>query len=189
MDQIESVCVFCGSRSGEAVHERLAEELGRNMAERGLGLVYGGGSIGLMGILARQVKASGGRVTGVIPVHLDDIEVAFRDADKLHVVEDMYIRKRLMFDLADAFIALPGGLGTLDEVLDVVTMAQLGMHRKPIAVLNHDGFWEPVFAVIDHMSASGFVSPAARRLFAVVPTVEQLLPALEERARGLKDAG
>ena len=126
MNPIKSLCVYCGSRIGRPVYATLAKEMGRIMAEQSVNLVYGGGSIGMMGVVAREIKSRGGRVIGVIPEHLNEIEIAFTDADALHVVKDMQTRKRIMFDLSDAFVALPGGLGTLDEILDVVTMAQLG---------------------------------------------------------------
>lgn len=178
MKRIKAICVYCGSRTGHPVHIRLAKEMGRIMAEKGMDLVYGGGSIGLMGVIAREIKARGGRVTGVIPELLNEIEVAFTEADTLHVVEDMQARKRIMFDLSDAFVALPGGLGTLDEILDVVTMAQLGMHEKPVVMLNHDGYWEPFFAVIDHMIEGGFADSTARQLYLTVGQVDEVLPAL-----------
>lgn len=178
MKQIKAICVYCGSRTGHPVHIKLAKEMGRIMAKKGMDLVYGGGNVGLMGMIAREVKARGGRVTGVIPEHLNEIEIAFTEADVLHVVQDMQTRKRVMFDLSDAFVALPGGLGTLDEILDVITMAQLGMHDKPVVMLNHDGYWDPFFAVIDHMIEGGFVDSRARQLYHTVGQVKEVLPAL-----------
>lgn len=178
MKQIKAICVYCGSRTGHPVHIKLAKEMGRIMAEKGMDLVYGGGNVGLMGMIAREVKARGGRVTGVIPEHLNEIEIAYTEADALHVVQDMQTRKRVMFDLSDAFVALPGGLGTLDEILDVITMAQLGMHDKPVVMLNHDGYWDPFFAVIDHMIEGGFVDSRARQLYHTVGQVKEVLPAL-----------
>ena len=179
MKPINAICVYCGSRTGHPDHANLAKELGRIMAERGVDLVYGGGSVGLMGVIAREIKARGGRVVGVIPEHLNEVEIAYDEADALHVVQDMQTRKRIMFDLSDAFVALPGGLGTLDEILDVVTMAQLGMHQKPLVILNHEGYWDPFLAVIDHMIEGGFVESRARQLYVSVGQVEEVLPALD----------
>ena len=178
MSPVKAICVFCGSRIGQPEHAKLAEKMGRIMAEHGVELVYGGGRIGLMGIIADQVKSLGGKVTGIIPEHLSEIEVAYKDADILHVVEDMQARKRMMFDLSDAFVALPGGLGTLDEILDVVTMAQLGMHHKPLVMLNPGGYWDPFFSVVDHMIAAGFVEKTAQDLIVTVDEIEQVLPTL-----------
>ena len=179
MNPAKAICVYCGSRTGHPEHAKLAKEMGKIMAERALDLVYGGGSIGLMGIVANEVKSNGGRVIGVIPEHLNEIEIAFTEADTLHVVDDMQVRKRLMFDLSDAFIALPGGLGTLDEILDIVTMAQLGMHQKPMVILNHDGYWEPFISIVDHMIEAGFVGPTAHHLYTSVKRLEDVLPAID----------
>ena len=179
MNQIKTICVYCGSRTGHPVHIKLAKEMGRMMAGKCRELVYGGGNIGLMGVIAREVKARGGRVIGVIPEHLNELEIAFTEADTLHVVQDMQTRKRIMFDLSDAFVALPGGLGTLDEILDVVTMAQLGMHEKPVVMLNHEGYWDPFFAVHEHMIDGGFADSITRQLYLTVGQVEEVLPALD----------
>ena len=178
MNQIRAICVYCGSRTGHPDHANLAREMGRIMAEQGVDLVYGGGSVGLMGVIAREIKSRGGRVIGVIPEHLNEVEIAFTEADALHVVKDMQTRKRIMFDLSDAFVALPGGLGTLDEILDVVTMAQLGMHQKPLVILNHEGYWDPFLAVIEHMIEGGFVDSMARRLYVSVAQIDEVLTAL-----------
>jgi uncharacterized protein (TIGR00730 family) len=189
MNQIKALCVYCGSRTGHPINAKLAKEMGKIMAEQGLDLVYGGGNVGLMGVIAREIKLRGGRVIGVIPDYLNEIEIAFTQADALHVVEDMYARKRMMFDLSDAFVALPGGLGTLDEILDVVTMAQLGMHQKPLVMLNHEGYWDPFLAVVDHMIEGGFVDPIARQHYATVRQIEEILPALNGWRAAAKSAG
>ncbi|MEE8371637.1 MAG: TIGR00730 family Rossman fold protein [Sphingomonadales bacterium] len=178
MAKITSICVYCGSNSGSPIYQRLAEELGRIMAENGVGLVFGGGTIGLMGILARQVKAHGGIVTGVIPEHLNRVEVAFEAADRLHVVPDMHFRKRKMFELADAFLVLPGGLGTLDETIEMLTWAQLGLHSKPIVILNYEAYWDPLLALFDHVIEEGFAGPASRDLYIEVSSIEEILPAM-----------
>lgn len=142
----------------------MARELGRTIAQRGLTLVYGGGSVGLMGILADAALDAGGRVVGVIPVGLFSREVGHTGLTQLHEVPTMHERKALMYDLADAFVALPGGLGTLDELAEVVTWAQLGLHQKPVALLDVDGFWDPLIAQLDRMVDVGLLKPANRAL-------------------------
>jgi len=142
----------------------VARELGTTVAQRGLTLVYGGGRVGLMGILADAALDSGGRVVGVIPVGLFSREVGHTGLTELHEVPTMHERKALMYDLADAFVALPGGLGTLDELAEVVTWAQLGLHQKPVALLDVDGFWDPLIAQLDRMVDVGLLKPANRAL-------------------------
>lgn len=142
----------------------MARELGTTVAQRGLTLVYGGGRVGLMGILADAALDSGGRVVGVIPVGLFSREVGHTGLTELHEVPTMHERKALMYDLADAFVALPGGLGTLDELAEVVTWAQLGLHQKPVALLDVDGFWDPLIAQLDRMVDVGLLKPANRAL-------------------------
>jgi uncharacterized protein (TIGR00730 family) len=162
---LRTVCVFCGSstppdpRYGDA-----ARALGTLLAQRGIGLVYGGGSLGLMGELADAAMASGGQVTGVIPVSLFAREVGHAGLTELREVGSMHERKQLMYDLADAFIALPGGLGTLEELAEVATWSQLGLHSKPIALLDVDGFWEPLVALLDRMVGVGLLKQANRDL-------------------------
>ena len=165
MVDIRSLCVFCGSSTPDDVrYADAARHLGRTLAQRGLDIVYGGGSVGLMGVLADAALDAGGRVIGVIPVGLFSREVGHTGLTELHEVATMHERKALMYDLADAFIALPGGLGTLDELAEVVTWAQLGLHRKPIALLDVDGFWEPLIAQLDRMVDVGLLKPANRGL-------------------------
>src|SRR5436305_2108689 len=143
MATLTSLCVYCGSNDGtDPAYATAARALGRVMAERGIGLVYGGGSIGLMGILARTVLANGGRVTGIIPQFLKDREVMLKEATELVVTKDMHERKAIMAERADAFVALPGGLGTLEEVVVIATWAQLERHHKPVPMVNVGGFWD-----------------------------------------------
>ncbi|EGK70388.1 Putative lysine decarboxylase [Methyloversatilis universalis FAM5] len=159
------VCVFCGSRSGDdPVHADATRRLGTLLASRGHGLVYGGGHIGLMGVVADAVLAAGGEAIGVIPHHLQQLEVAHPGLTQLHVVDSMHTRKALMADLADAFIAAPGGFGTLDELCEILTWAQLGLHRKPAGLLNVAGYFDPLLAMFDQAVSAGFLSPAHRAL-------------------------
>jgi uncharacterized protein (TIGR00730 family) len=157
---IRSICVFCGSSSGSRpVYAKAARELGRLLVERGLRLVYGGGSVGLMGILADAVLSAGGEVVGVIPRSLWQREVGHRELTQLHIVETMHERKALMSDHSDGFIALPGGIGTLEEMFEIWTWAQLGIHRKPLGLLNVDGYFKPLLAFVEHAVAEEFVRP------------------------------
>ena len=160
-----AVCVFCGSSTG--TDDRYAEaavELGLLLAGRGIEMVYGGGHVGLMGVVADACMAAGGRVVGVIPKGLFTREVAHRDVTVLHEVASMHERKQMMYDLADAFVALPGGLGTLEELAEVATWTQLGLHGKPVALVDVAGFWEPLARQLDHMVAEGFMKESSRAL-------------------------
>ncbi len=173
------VCVFCGSQVGaDPVHAETARELGRELARRGLALVYGGGRVGLMGELASAVTRAGGEVVGVIPQALSAKEIAYGEATELIVVGTMHERKALMADKADAFVALPGGFGTCDELFEILTWGQLGIHRKPVAVLNVGGFFDPLLAWADHMTNTGFLKPKHRELLLVAGSVAELLDKL-----------
>jgi len=158
MADLQSICVYCGSNSGsDPQYRESAESLGRAMAEAGIRLVYGGGSVGLMGILARSVLAHGGKVTGIIPQFLKDREVMLKEVSDLVVTSDMHERKRIMFERSDAFVALPGGIGTLEEVVEMMTWAQLDQHEKPILMANINGFWDPLIAQFDRMTGDEFL--------------------------------
>jgi uncharacterized protein (TIGR00730 family) len=175
---MQRVCVFCGSRKGgRAAFAEAARATGRALAARGLGLVYGGGGIGLMGELADAALAAGGEVVGIIPGALEAREVGHRGVTRLEVVPSMHARKARMAELSDAFIALPGGLGTLEELAEIVTWAVLGMHRKPVGVLDVDGYYRPLLAFLDHAVAEGFVSPEHRSFVLTAATPEALLEA------------
>jgi len=179
---LRSVCVFCGSYAGgHADYEQSAVDLGNALVARGAGLVYGGGRIGLMGVLADTVLAAGGEVVGVIPEHLMRDEVAHSGLDDLRVVGSMHERKQLMFDLSDAVVALPGGLGTLEELLEITTWAQLGLHAKPIGVVDVRGYFAGLIAQLDHAVAEGFLSRRNRELLVVDARPEPLLDRLAER--------
>lgn len=179
MSALRSLGVFCGSRTGaDSLFAHTAERLGRLLAERGIRLVYGGGGIGLMGVLARAVLAHGGQVTGVIPDFLVRREVGEPGVTEMVVVDSMHDRKRRMFELADAFAVLPGGLGTLDEAMEIITWRQLRLHDKPVALLNAGGYWKALEALLTGVIEGGFAEAAIRDLFVVVDDVEHMLETL-----------
>ncbi|MEX5726773.1 uncharacterized protein Ga0609869_000126 [Rhodovulum iodosum] len=174
-----SVCVFCGSRDGRNPgYAAAAEEAGRALAAEGWRLVYGAGDVGLMGRIARSAQAAGGTTFGVIPVHLFDREVGKRDLSTFIVTENMHERKKVMFMNSDAIVVLPGGGGSLDEFFEVLTWRQLGLHEKPIILLDTAGFWQPLTALIDHFIAEGFAEPSLRDYVRVVASVTELTEAL-----------
>lgn len=181
---LKRVCVYCGSGLGrDPAFAESAEALGRDMAGRGIGLVYGGGDVGLMGTVARAVLDAGGHVTGIIPDFLKRRENMILDAQETIVVPDMHTRKRLMFDKADAFVALPGGIGTLEELIEQMTWSQLGRHTKPILLLDTGGFWRPLIELLAHMRESGFIRPGLELSYLVTERTQDVLPLLEEAAR------
>jgi uncharacterized protein (TIGR00730 family) len=159
MDSMRKICVYAGSNRGvRQEYAQAASALGRELVARGLGLVYGGGQVGLMGVLAKAVTAAGGEVISVIPTALFPREVAYTNGTQFYKVESMHERKALMADFADGFIALPGGYGTYDELFEIITWAQLGLHSKPVGLLNVGGFFDPLLALIEHSSVEGFIS-------------------------------
>jgi uncharacterized protein (TIGR00730 family) len=189
MSKINAVCVYCGSSPGtEPAFVEAAEKLGRIFAENGVRLIYGGGSVGLMGAVAEAVLEHGGEITGIIPEFLTKKERPRRLAQELIVTRDMHERKRIMFERADAFVALPGGLGTLEELVEQLTWVQLGRHKKPILIANINGYWDPLLALIDHMRAVKFMPSALSVDFLVAKQAEDILPKLREAARGVPDA-
>ena len=174
-----SLCVYCGSKVGrDPRHEAAAVALGSAMARAGVRLVYGGGSVGLMGVLADAVMAAGGRVTGVIPVGLFTSEMGHTGITELVEVASMHERKARMAVEADAFLALPGGLGTLEELAEIATWSQLGIHAKPVAVLDLDGFWTPLLSFLDSMVDAGFLRPENRSIVTRIGDVDDVLPVL-----------
>jgi uncharacterized protein (TIGR00730 family) len=179
MPNIRRLCVYCGS-SGEVdlQYREAAGELGSRLAAARIGLVYGGGRVGLMGLLADAALAGGGEVVGIIPARLRDAELAHRGATELVVVESMHDRKRLMAEKADAFAILPGGVGTLDELFEALSWKQLGLHDKPILLVDIGGYWALLRALIDHIVQKGFARSQTRELLRVVPTVTALISAL-----------
>lgn len=177
---IKSVCVYCGASRGVSdTFTKVAQDLGRELGERGIRLIYGGGGIGLMGAVADATIAAGGEVIGIIPQHLERAELGHRGLTELKIVDTMHTRKRMMFDRSDAFVILPGGMGTLDETFEIITWRQLGMHDKPVILINHEGYWDPFLALVDHVIDNGFARPAARQLFSVVAGVGRLFDLLE----------
>jgi uncharacterized protein (TIGR00730 family) len=188
MDTIRTICVYCGSGPGKSpAFAEAARRFGRILAENGVGLVYGGGSLGLMGALAKSVLDHGGHVTGIIPDFLTDREKAFVQAQEIIVTRDMHERKRIMFERADAFVALPGGIGTLEELVEQMTWAQLGRHKKPILIANIAGFWDPLCALLDHMQKLGFIRPELTINLLVADTVEDILPKITAAAPASPD--
>jgi uncharacterized protein (TIGR00730 family) len=178
---MQRICVYCGSRTGErAAYAEAATALGRALAARGLGLVYGGGNIGMMGLVADAVIDAGGETIGVIPQHLMDLEVGHDGLSKLHVVEDMHQRKAQMAELADAFIALPGGLGTLEEIFEIAAWAQLKLHDKPMGLLNIAGYYDALVRFLDHAVAEDFLKAKHRDRIVVA---DQTMPLLDQLAR------
>ena len=176
---IRNICVYCGSNAGiDPAYAEAARTLGRLMAKAGVGLVYGGGGLGLMGELARTVLAQGGRVTGIIPAFLSKKERMLREAHEMIVVEDMHQRKKLMFDKSDAFVALPGGIGTLEELVEQLTWAQLGRHTKPIVLVNIEGFWAPFLELLHHMRREDFIRQGMDVRFLTVDRAEDVLGAI-----------
>jgi uncharacterized protein (TIGR00730 family) len=183
------LCVFCGSSAGgAAVYAEAGRRLGQALAARGLGLVYGGGHIGLMGVIADAVLAAGGEVIGVIPQSLRDRELAHAGLTELHVVATMHQRKALMADLADGFMALPGGFGTADELFEILTWAQLGEHTKPIGLVNVAGYFDALLAWLDHSVRERFLRPEHRQLLLADRDPETLLEMLLEQRSGVNPA-
>ena len=187
MADIRSICVYCGSSPGnDPVYVEAARNFGRTLAREKLKLVYGGGGIGLMGELARSAIDAGGEVTGVIPDFLVAREKALDGARGVIVTNDMHERKRTMFELADAFVALPGGIGTLEELVEQMTCIQLGRHKKPLLLLNLRKFWDPLLALLDHQRKQGFIGANSFE-FLVADRVEDIVPMLRKAARDIPD--
>ncbi|MEO8320763.1 MAG: TIGR00730 family Rossman fold protein [Bradyrhizobium sp.] len=183
MNQIKTVCVYCGSGSG--TNPRFVEAavaLGKVFAENNIRLVYGGGSVGLMGAVAKSVLDHGGSVTGIIPEFLRAKENALAKVQEMVITPDMHERKRLMFERSDAFVALPGGIGTLEELVEQMTWQQLGRHTKPVLLANIDNFWEPLLALLTHMRASEFIRPGLSIDVLKAERVEDILPRLRAAA-------
>ncbi len=177
MSALKNICVYCGSSNGTNPSMlRAAEQLGHAMANAGIGLVYGGGNGGLMGATARAVLEKGGHVTGIIPGFLRDREIMLADAQEMVVVPDMHTRKRLMFERSDAFVALPGGIGTLEELVEQMTWVQLDQHSKPVLIADNGGFWRPLLALLEHMREQGFVRSTFEVRYLVAERVDEILP-------------
>ena len=174
-----SICVFCGARIGvNPAHAKAAEATGRAIAENGWRLVYGAGDVGLMGEVARSAQRAGAPTFGVIPTHLMGHEKGKRDLTQFVITEDMHERKKVMFMNSDAVVVLPGGAGSLDEFFEVLTWAQIGLHRKPIFLLDSEGYWQPLIALLDHIIANGFADASMKTYFTAVPDVSALTTGL-----------
>jgi len=189
MNKIRTVCVYCGS--GPGTNPRFVEAaiaLGKNFAENSIRLVYGGGSVGLMGAVAKSALEHGGAVTGIIPDFLRARENALTKVQEMIVTPDMHERKRLMFERSDAFVALPGGVGTLEELVEMLTWQQLGRHAKPILLANIDGFWEPLLALLAHMRSAQFIRPNLEVDILKAERVEDILPRLRAAAARTLDS-
>ncbi len=179
MIALTSLCVYCGSSTGtDPAHRAAAERLGRLMAEHGVRLVFGGGRVGLMGVLADAVLAACGQVTGIIPGHIEEREVGHQQVTELLIVDNMHERKHKMFELADAFAVLPGGLGTLDETFEIITWRQLGLHDKPVVLIDSAGYWKPLEDLLEHVIGGGFADGSARRLYQFVDSVDEVFDVL-----------
>ena len=186
---ISNICVYCGSGKGRnPKYARAAQTLGKAMAGAGIGLVYGGGGLGLMGEVARGVLAHDGHVTGIIPKFLSAKEHMLEEVDELILTDDMHQRKQLMFERSDAFVALPGGIGTLEELIEQLTWSQLGRHSKPIVLANIDGFWEPLLGLLGHMRDEAFIRAGLEVRFLVVDQARKIVPAILAAARPKSDA-
>lgn len=185
MGGVRNICVYCGSGVGsKPAYAESARTLGKSLAQAGIGLVYGGGSLGLMGEVARATLQAGGRVTGIIPAFLSEREQMLRDVDELVVTEDMHQRKMLMFQKSDAFVALPGGIGTLEELVEQLTWSQLGQHQKPVIIANIEGFWTPFLRLLEHMRSDQFIRQSLDVRCTVVDRAEDIVPAVLKAAPG-----
>ena len=184
MAQIKSICVYCGSGPGlSPVYIEIARAFGKIMAKHDIGLVFGGGKHGLMGTVAQSVLDASGHVTGIIPDFLLEREGEFHNLSELVVTKSMHERKQHMFEKSDAFVALPGGIGTLEEIVEMMTWAQLGRHQKPIALVNVEGFWEPLVALLDHMRQEEFIRKGLEVTYRIADRIEDVLPKLREQTR------
>lgn len=186
MSSIRNVCVYCGSSDFVSdIYKEAARHTGATLAEKGYDIVYGGGRVGLMGIVADAGLKNGAKVVGIIPEHIKRYEVDHTGLTELVVVDSMHTRKRMMVERSDAFVILPGGIGTLDEMFEIITWRQLRLHGKPVIIVNINGFWDPLLALLDHMTATGFMRKpnlpgAADQLYHVVRSVDEIAPLLAE---------
>lgn len=188
VSKIRTICVYCGSSPGtDPAFVEAARVFGTILANNGIRLVFGGGAVGIMGAIAKSVVDHGGKITGIIPEFLVAREHAMRGADSLIITRDMHERKRKMFEMADAFVALPGGIGTLEEVVEQITWVQLGRHRKPILLTNIKGFWNPLCALIDHMKALEFIRGDLNFDLLVADNVADILPMLQKAAAAVPE--
>lgn len=179
MSDVQSICVYCGA-SGKVAefYKTAARALGREIGHRGMTLVYGGGRVGLMGLVADAALDAGAPVVGIIPEHIQILEIEHTGLTELHIVDSMHTRKRMMVERSDAFVVLPGGFGTLDETFEILTWKQLRLHDKPVILVNLEGYWDPLLALVDRLIDEGFARPQHRTLYRVVDSVEEVFGAL-----------
>lgn len=186
---VKNICVYCGSGPGHnPAYADAARTLGKSMAEAGIGLVYGGGSLGLMGEIARSVLANGGHVTGIIPEFLSKREKMLTDVQELIVTHSMHERKQIMFEKSDAFVALPGGIGTLEELVEQLTWSQLGQHKKPVVLGDIEGFWAPLLSLVSHMREEAFIREGLEVVLTTVQDAAQIVPTVQSMAAELSAA-
>lgn len=177
---MKKVCVFTGAASGiNTLYKDAAYQMGQMLASRGFGLVYGGGKVGLMGAVADGMLAANGKVTGIIPKFLDNVEIGHKGVTDLHIIDTMHERKAMMYDAADAFIILPGGLGTLDETMEIITWRQLGLHQKPIIIVNLNGYWDTMLAMFQNIIDQGFMHHGHTGHFDQVDNLDSLMDKLK----------
>lgn len=187
MTKVKSACVYCGTgHNVNQIYKDTAAQLGAVMAQSKVRLVYGGGRVGLMGIVSQSCFSAGGEVVGIIPEHIQDKEVMNDDVTELFIVDSMHTRKKMMVDKSDGFIVLPGGFGTLDETFEILTWKYLGLHDKPVVILNVDGFYDPLLKMVDHMVESGFTPFWHRSLYQVVETPEEAIVALSAQPEHIR---
>lgn len=185
----KSICIYCGSKTGKnPVHIGSARQLGNLLAERNIRMIYGGGSIGLMGITAQAAMDAGGHVVGVITQHLEELEVGLKGISMRHIEATMHARKMRMFEMSDGFIALPGGSGTLDEIAEILCWHQIGLHNKPCALLNNTGYWTPLVQMLRTMHDQGFLTGAGQDYFYLAATVEAAVDYIEQHSSRQIDA-
>ena len=181
MSNIQSICVYCGSSSNvDQKYKDAAVKYGSIIGKEGKQLVYGGGRVGLMGLTADAVLENGGKVVGIIPEHIQSREIEHTDLTELHIVDSMHVRKQMMVDRSDAFVVLAGGIGTLDETCEIITWRQLGIHDKPIVIVNIDGYWTPFLEMINHIIGEGFMRKEDADTFVVVDSVDEIQEVLEK---------
>lgn len=180
MADFQNICVYCGSSSRvDDIYKQQAVKLGKIIADEGWGVVYGGGRVGLMGLVADSALDNGASVVGIIPSHIQEREVEHNELTELHIVDTMHVRKQMMVDKSQAFVILAGGLGTLDELFELLTWKQLGLHDKPIVIVNIEGYWTKLLESIDHIASKGFMRSEDLNLFVVVDNVDQVPEALD----------
>jgi uncharacterized protein (TIGR00730 family) len=180
MRVISSLCVYCGSSKPQPRHQEQAEALAQILVANAIDMVYGGARAGLMGFTADAVLSRGGQVIGIIPEYLDKYEIGHTGVTKLHIVANMHVRKMMMFDSSDAFLVFPGGYGTMDEMFEMLTWRQLAMHDKPIFIVNIDGYWDPLIALLDHIVAQGYAKPETKNLLHIISDVSEMMGVLKD---------